>query len=893
MSLPKIKTLLLTIAALAATRRPRRGPVGRLDADREDALQGRPLRAASSWTARGCSAARQPPSSGLAGSARRATAGWTRGRVPNAWNAGDDSDASFARRRRLVPQGLPLPEQHASALAGSVRFESVNYRAQVWLNGKPIGTNSGAYLPFEFRLPTACSSAAASTASSMRVDSRRLPTDFPPVGPVDDRRADRRLVELRRHPARGLPARDRRRSTSTPSRAARTCRARPAPRRVQLQGRRCATHGGAPARARHRARFGARGSTLGTRRGRAEAVRDVHDARIAVAQPAPLVAGPPVPLRRRRCGAVGRQTRSQRYTLRTGIRSIKVADGRLFLNGRPLNFRGVGAPRGLAGKGFAIDNADRDQQIALGQGARRDVIRTPLPAAPVHPGARRRARDHAVVRDPGLPVKTRVPQADARARSSRPRELRDEHQRQQQPPVGDRLVDRQRAQRAARPGPGRLHPARGRRRAKALDPTRPVGLRGRRLPDGGCQPRYAPLDVLGVNDYFGWYPGPSGQIADRTLLSDYLDRVHACYPNKAIVVTEFGAEANRDGPVEEKGTYAFQQDFVNYHLGVYATEAVAVGRDLLGAAEFRVRPGLGRRQPAARRRRSTRRASITFDGVKKPAFADVQRIYKATQQIGPPPATAARSRGRAGGRPRRASLPSSAAHGTSHEALTSRRARPPLPRHAPPAPRGPRARRRLRRRRATPSPSRSTRASCATRSPPAAPCSNSRSAATRPRPSSRTPSATRARRHAARRLPARPPRRRDPRDRRARAHRRRGGARRHRGRRARAGHARAEHRGAPERDPRVDPARRLRAGDRRHGDARRPSPRRRASRCSTTSRRPSSPRSPRRALDVDAEEEAIEDGDRARRRGRGERRGRGRGRRRGRRPATPTATSAE
>ena len=38
------------------------------------------------------------------------------------------------------------------------------------------------------------------------------------------------------------------------------------------------------------------------------------------------------------------------------------------------------------------------------------------------------------------------------------------------------------------------------------------------------------------------------------------------------MVTEFGAEANRDGPAEEKGTYAFQQDFVNYHLGVFATK---------------------------------------------------------------------------------------------------------------------------------------------------------------------------------------------------------------------------------------------------------------------------------------------------------------------------------
>ena len=33
-----------------------------------------------------------------------------------------------------------------------VRFESVNYNATVWLNGRKIGTHGGAYLPFEFDL---------------------------------------------------------------------------------------------------------------------------------------------------------------------------------------------------------------------------------------------------------------------------------------------------------------------------------------------------------------------------------------------------------------------------------------------------------------------------------------------------------------------------------------------------------------------------------------------------------------------------------------------------------------------------------------------------------------------------------------------------------------------
>ena len=80
-------------------------------------------------------------------------AGWKQVTVPNAWNVGDDSDAVVPGRRRLVPQGLQAPDGAPSAASWVVRFESVNYRSKVWLNGKPIGKNRGAYLPFEIRLP--------------------------------------------------------------------------------------------------------------------------------------------------------------------------------------------------------------------------------------------------------------------------------------------------------------------------------------------------------------------------------------------------------------------------------------------------------------------------------------------------------------------------------------------------------------------------------------------------------------------------------------------------------------------------------------------------------------------------------------------------------------------
>ena len=63
-----------------------------------------------------------------------------------------------------------------------VRFESVNYRSKVWLNGRPIGTNRGAYLPFEIRLPAGLLKRGGVNHLVIRVDSRRKQTDFPPSG---------------------------------------------------------------------------------------------------------------------------------------------------------------------------------------------------------------------------------------------------------------------------------------------------------------------------------------------------------------------------------------------------------------------------------------------------------------------------------------------------------------------------------------------------------------------------------------------------------------------------------------------------------------------------------------------------------------------------------------
>jgi beta-glucuronidase len=172
----------------------------------------------------------------------------------------------------------------------------------------------------------------------------------------------------------------------------------------------------------------------------------------------------------------------------------------------------------------------------------------------------------------------------------------------------------------------------GSRVARSLDPTRPVAYALQGYPLVGCLDKaYKPMQMIGVNAYFGWYPGPNGSIADRTKLGAYLDQVHKCYPDKAIAVTEFGAEANRSGPEEDRGTYEFQADLNDYELSVFAKKpwlSGAIGMLI----EFHVRPGWSGGNPFPSAEPLHQKGVFDFNGNPKPAAAVLERWFKATQQ---------------------------------------------------------------------------------------------------------------------------------------------------------------------------------------------------------------------------------------------------------------------
>jgi beta-glucuronidase len=559
---------------------------------------------------------------------QRDTDGWSAASVPNAWNLGDDSPESMAGSIGWYRKDFTLPEARAS-LNWIVRFESVNYRTRAWLNGRPIGTNKGAYVPFEFD-PRGVKHHGTNRLV-VRVDSRRLPTDFPPSGksittgiPTGgwwNYSGILREVYLRR--VDGVDMRD---VDVRPELPCGTCDASVLVR-VRLD-----SPGGGSRRVHVTGTYGSRRLDLGTTTVPSGGIRDLQT-RFTLRNPRLWSPSKPTlyPVRLR--ATIGGRTAAG-YSLHSGVRSIKVVSGRLYLNGKPLVLRGVGYHEDTKQRGFAISDADRDWLFGEAKAVGANVMRTHYPPHPyLHELADRKGM-LLWSEIPVFQVKTsylkllsvrvqaaRLLQRNITANRNHPSVLLWS--------IGNEL--------SSKPGTTQgYYIRRAVKLAHQLDPTRPVGIATASYPSAGCQTEYAPLDVIGFNEYFGWYPGPGGQIFDRTKLSGYLDSVRQCYPDKAIVITEFGAEANREGPVEEKGTWAFQRDFINYHMNVFATKPWLSGTIYWALNEFRVRPGWDGGNPRPNPP-VHQKGLVTYDRSRKQSFYDIQQWY--TTGKGPAPYT--------------------------------------------------------------------------------------------------------------------------------------------------------------------------------------------------------------------------------------------------------------
>jgi glycosyl hydrolase family 2 len=561
------------------------------------------------------------------------TDGWTPLTVPNSFNAGDLSAASAAgyvgwyRRDFTIPAKAFASYVPARFRSWIVRFESVNYRATVWLNGRKLGFHAGEYVPFEFALKGL---RPGVNRLIVRVDNRRDNGDLPPgTGGWWNYGGINQEVYLR-----SIQTADMSPVVIRPILPCPTCAARiqeqvtvhnvtSAAQTVTLRG----TYG--------RAWLNFGGHTLSP--------GGTWVARTAVTISTPHLWSPTDPYLYHASltlsDAHGRSL--QGYTDYSGIRSISVgSSGQLLLNGRVLDLRGFDLQELNVQSGAALSPSQLQAMVGWTREIGAKVLRAHYPLNP--------QMEEAADRD-GIMIWSEVPVYQTNTsyftqggwlnfahNMLRTNILTNENH----PSV---LVWSIANELPTPPGDAEARYIAGAAQiAHQLDPTRPVGMAIADWPGVPCQTAYAPLDVLGFNDYFGWFDAGGGGTDDPDELSPFLDSLHACYPSKPLMITEFGFEGSQNGPPEQRGTYQYQVGQAAFHLGVFASKPYIAAAMWFDLQSFPSKPGWTGGDPFPHPPFVEKGAIDLQGNPVQPLFSTLQSIFTSTQQISPAPVPAKR-----------------------------------------------------------------------------------------------------------------------------------------------------------------------------------------------------------------------------------------------------------
>lgn len=308
--------------------------------------------------------------------------------------------------------------------------------------------------------------------------------------------------------------------------------------------------------------------------------------------------------------------------LRIGLRSVEVKGGLIYLNNRRIEIRGASIHEDFPSHGAALTRADMDTTVAELQELGANVTR----AHYVLSEAMLRRLDRA-----GILVWNQAP---VWQRDRRPNLLKTKRGRDYAVGQVERTI------KAARNHPSVLTHSvanelsftpdrkpytrgfirRAEKVARDLDPTLPVAIDLKGRPFYGQQRTYARFDIIGINQYFGWYEW----VQDFAGLEPFLQERRRHYPRSALVMTEFGAEGRpdmADAPADQKGSYGFQTQHVRATMDVVDRQPYLSGAIHWTLREFEIFPGWrgGAVQGSGRNTRH-HKGVLTYGGARKPAW---------------------------------------------------------------------------------------------------------------------------------------------------------------------------------------------------------------------------------------------------------------------------------
>jgi hypothetical protein len=319
---------------------------------------------------------------------------------------------------------------------------------------------------------------------------------------------------------------------------------------------------------------------------------------------------------------------------RVGLREISWGADGLRLNGRPLVLRGAALPPDARGRGDALTPGDEARLVADLRAVGANATRSQLPLSqsmlerldaagvlvwqvvgPWEPAGRWRADTPAKI-------------AAARARALRTVEAQQAHPAILAWTLANEVSgEGQLGERAyiAQTTP-RLH---------AVDPTRPVAvdLWGSRLTRVGGAP-FSGLDALGMTDYVGWYDDAGLDAAGQAAVTQQrLRRLRALFPYKPLVMTELGAAGSDRSAPSAFGGRRFQADLLARRIRALRDDPALSGTIVWSLRDYALRPDfrggsvLERRPGLKLRPGLNEKGLYDYAGRPKPALAAVRRAF--------------------------------------------------------------------------------------------------------------------------------------------------------------------------------------------------------------------------------------------------------------------------
>jgi hypothetical protein len=332
-----------------------------------------------------------------------------------------------------------------------------------------------------------------------------------------------------------------------------------------------------------------------------------------------------------------------------GLRTVDVKDGMLRLNDRVLDLRGASIQEDIPGRGPAMTDADIDTTVdelkALG-------VKVTRAHYLLDPRLLDRFDQEGILVWSQAPVYHRDKQLKTPGQRSHELDVVRATilAARNHPSVITHSVANELTAQPDRHRTSRVWMTNAAALAHDLDPTLPVSIDILSYPRIGRQTTYDAFDMLGINSYYGWYPGKSNRsTADIDDLAPYLRAMRDKYPGKALVMTEFGAEATEPGPANVKQTYAFQEQYLKRNLDIVDRLGFMGGAIYWTAREFAVKPHWDGGAHPARRDSLHHKGLIAYDGTIKPAFDVAKTAFEATPLYRDDPAAVARAELEGGG----------------------------------------------------------------------------------------------------------------------------------------------------------------------------------------------------------------------------------------------------